>query len=216
MTKNTKKKLDEAAMEILSDSHWVKIPLSRLVSANWNYKEDDAEKTQKLAENIKRNGQVENLLTRELPTGFYEVVNGNHRLEVFSILGLSEAVCFNLGKISDAQARRIAVETNETKFRRDDVKLASLIREIAADYGGEFSFAEMLTTMPFDEDQLRGLATMADFDWQGFQATNEAELQEIEKKRLEKVKVKMRFEVTCPSCGHKFITNNEEKEEEKG
>ena len=61
---------------------FIEIPTDKLVKADWNYKTEDQEKQEKLKENIKRNGQIENIIIRELETGFFEVVNGNHRLSV--------------------------------------------------------------------------------------------------------------------------------------
>ena len=95
---------------------WTDIQISKLVKANWNYKEENEKQTDKLLNNFKRNGQIENILIRELDTGFYEVVNGNHRLDVMKILKLKKAHAYNFGKISLAEAQRIAIETNETKF----------------------------------------------------------------------------------------------------
>src|SRR3972149_2059713 len=57
------------------------MPIEILVKADWNYKADDEEKSNKLTNNIKRIGQVENIQVRELDTGYYEVINGNHRLD---------------------------------------------------------------------------------------------------------------------------------------
>ena len=42
------------------------LEVSKLVKAKWNYKEENNVLTNKLLANIKKNGQVENLLVREL------------------------------------------------------------------------------------------------------------------------------------------------------
>ena len=65
---------------------FIEVPIDKLVKADWNYKTEDDKKQEKLKENIKRNGQIENILIRELDTGYYEVVNGNHRLSVLKEL----------------------------------------------------------------------------------------------------------------------------------
>lgn len=71
------------------------IEVSKLVKAVWNYKEEDEKQTQKLIENFKRNGQVENIQIRELDNGSYEVVNGNHRLDVMNELKMKKCHVFN-------------------------------------------------------------------------------------------------------------------------
>lgn len=136
---------------------YIEINIDKLVKANWNYKEDDEVKRTQLTENIKRNGQVENILIRELESGFYEVLNGNHRLDVFIDLNYDKVICYNFGKISLAQAQRIAIETNETKFPSNPEKLAKLIEEIMS----EFDFEDLKTTLPFTDDEFRDMEALA-------------------------------------------------------
>lgn len=146
---------------------YIEIPISKLTSAQWNYKKDDDKRSLELMENLKaniaRNGQIENLIVR--PTdhgkGMYEVVNGNHRLSALKSLKIKKAVCFNLGKISQAHAERIALETNETKFEADPLKLAGIIRNIAE----EFDMADLIATMPMSEDEMTSYTKLLDFDW---------------------------------------------------
>lgn len=126
------------------------IPIDKLVKAGWNYKENNQELAEKLSNNIKRNGQIENIIVRELETGFYEVVNGNHRLDVLKELGFETVYSFNLGDISEAQAKRIAVETNETKFESSEKLLKGIMKEI----NNEFDIDDLLLTMPFSEDYI--------------------------------------------------------------
>jgi DNA modification methylase len=124
------------------------IDISRLVKAGWNYKENNDELSEKLANNIKRNGQIENIIIRELDTGFFEVVNGNHRLDVLDSIGFNKIFCFNLGKISEAQAKRIAIETNETKFSTNEDILSTIMKELSVE------FDDIDLTMPFSEEEM--------------------------------------------------------------
>lgn len=139
---------------------FVTIPINQLIEADWNYKNDDPEKEIKLLENIKRNGQLENIIVRELETGFYEVVNGNHRLRVFNQLQYDSIFCFNLGVISVAAAERIAIETNETKFQTDTVRMAQVLNEIIQEYGIE----DVEATMPFNHAELEAFQKLLDFN----------------------------------------------------
>lgn len=140
----------------------IALPIDRLAYADWNYKEDDAFKLEKLKNNLKLHGQVENLCVRELPTGFYEVVNGNHRLTAFKELQWTAAVwCYNFGVISDALAKRLAVELNETRFIANLTKLADVMDEVMAGFARE----DLLATLPFTEPELETFAQMKDFDW---------------------------------------------------
>lgn len=138
------------------------IPVDKLVYADWNYKVDDKQMSEKLRNNINRNGQVENVIVRELDDGMYEVVNGNHRLTVIKELGCEEVVCCNLGKISKVQAQRIAIETNETKFENDKIKLAQLINEIMDSY----DVSDLQKTLPFTERKMDEMKSLFDWKWQ--------------------------------------------------
>ncbi len=145
---------------------WVDVPTEKLVKADWNYKLEDEAKSEKLKANIKRNGQIESIIIRELPTGFYEVVNGNHRYDVLNQLEINSIHAFNLGIISDKKAQRIAIETNETKFATDTLQLAELLHELSQE------FDDLLETMPYTEEQLMDFDKMLDLKWDEFSSNS--------------------------------------------
>lgn len=141
--------------------NYVSIEIDKLALASWNYKTENEELVEKLKNNIKLNGQIENIIVRELDTGFFEVVNGNHRLIAMKDLKIDKVVCYNLGKVSDAKAKRIAVETNETKFPADNIKLAETIKEILLD----FTIDDIAFTMPYTKDDIENFNKMLEFSW---------------------------------------------------
>lgn len=160
---------------------FVSVPVDKLVECNWNYKKISTEDSDPyyqieemlmsaLEENFKRNGQVENIIIRCLDTGFYEVVNGNHRLKVAKRLGWKELMCFNLGEVSQAYAMRVAIETNETKFKADEITLAERLREIEA----EFGLDDMFDTMPYTEDELDKFNKLLNFNWEELQSDEDS------------------------------------------
>lgn len=137
------------------------LPLSKIVKADWNYKKEDATLTKKLVANIKRNGQVENVLVRQLKGDRFEMVNGNHRHDALSELGHRNVVVCDLGKISKAAAMRIAIETNETRFESDFVKLSGMVKEMKL----EFAEDDLLSTLPYDLRQLSDIEQITTFEW---------------------------------------------------
>jgi ParB-like chromosome segregation protein Spo0J len=139
------------------------IPVKELRKARWNYKDDDEEQLSKLINNMKKNGVIVNLIVREIKSG-YEVVNGNHRLDALNELDIKDAMCYNLGAVTLNVAKRIAIETNETRFDTDQAKLAKLFSDIAK----EFSIEELAETMPFSEKELKEYSEMLNFDWDDF------------------------------------------------
>lgn len=167
---------------------FVEVPLSKLVMADWNYKKEDDLILEKLINNIKRNGQIENIIIRELDTGFFEVVNGNHRLRAMTAIGIEKVHCYNLGVISQTQAERIAIETNETKFPTDQFKLSELISEILID----FPIEELRDTMPYSEVDLDSLIELTNFD--------DTLAPVPEKPKPEKDDTPVMKEMKCPHC----------------
>jgi ParB-like chromosome segregation protein Spo0J len=139
---------------------WVRLPLSWLVKAKWNYKTDDAAKAKKLVANIKRNGQVQNLIVRPIKGGKFEIANGNHRLDAFEELKYADAVCYNLGVVSEKTAQRVAIETNETSFDADPVKLGQVLEGMLE----EFEKDELLETLPYEDTDFDALIAAGGFD----------------------------------------------------
>lgn len=134
----------------MSLKNYKRILLSKLVFANWNYKGDDDGLMSRLTENIRINGDIENLVVRPIGKGKYEVVNGNHRLKAYLTLGKKDALCYDIGEVSDAKAKRVAIELNETKFPNDHKKLNAILKELEEEYG----FDSMKMSAPLDEEAL--------------------------------------------------------------
>jgi len=143
-----------------------KLQVSQLRKAKWNYKTEDKRLLRSLVENIRRNGQIENLIVRDVGKDEYEVVNGNHRLDALLEIGEKEVTCFNLGTISESEAKRVAVETNETKFEADPVMLATLMAELAGEYGSD----DLAKTMPYSPADISRLVQLTSFNWTEFGA----------------------------------------------
>ena len=137
---------------------WKEIPIEYLIEADWNYKKNKKSLQDKLTNNIERNGFIENLIVRELGLNKYEVVNGNHRLKSLRKLNYKNVMCYNLGLVGLGKAKRIALETNETKFGTDRYKLSEIIKEISNTFDSE----DLKLTLPFDEDELLELRTFSD------------------------------------------------------
>lgn len=142
-------------------NNWHLLSVDKLKKADWNYKLDNDVMASKLINNIKLHGQLENIIVRELSDDMYEVVNGNHRFDALTSLGVKEVMVYNLGEISESHAKRIAIETNETKFLSDQVKLANVIDNIIS----EFALENVIETMPFSKEELVNFQNMNNFDW---------------------------------------------------
>lgn len=142
-------------------SKFVEIEVSKIRKAPWNYKEEDPVLQRQLVENIRKNDQLENIIVRQMGSDLYEVVNGNHRLDAFKELKMNKVMCCDVGEISEEHAALIAIETNETKFKSDAVKMAQLLERIKS----KFSIDQIAKTLPFKPADMQNYNTMLKFDW---------------------------------------------------
>jgi hypothetical protein len=134
------------------------IKTNDLIKAPWNYKVEDSFLKTKLTNNVNKNGFIENIIVREMDDGKFEVVNGNHRLDVAIDLGIDKVFSFNLGKVSLAKAKRVALETNELRYNVDKKILANIIGSITE----EVSIDELKSTLPFDDNEIDALLDSLD------------------------------------------------------
>jgi nucleoside-triphosphatase THEP1 len=146
------------------------IEIKNLVKADWNYKEEDESFQQILTNSTKKYAQLENLIVRELETGAYEIVNGNHRYESYLACGLKKVMVRNLGKISLAEAKSIAIATNEGRFKSNDAKLYALLKEISED----IPVNEMSKMMPYSEELINDKIGSLDFNFDQFNKIDES------------------------------------------
>lgn len=136
------------------------VSVSKLQKAPWNVKEDDALQATKLANNIRRNKQVVNIIVRDMPNGMLEVVDGNHRVDAFKEVGMRSAVAYQLGKVSVAEAKRIALEINETRFKTDHLRMAEVIASLTE----RFSMDDLESTLPFSKSDIESYLAVLDIE----------------------------------------------------
>jgi len=141
----------------------VNIPIDQLLPAEWNYKlPATEEQLKKLSRSIKHDGSAGVLAVREVDGG-YEVMDGNHRLQVIQEQGWEEVPCENFGIISKAEAITIARRRNWQWFPDDVIILSELIADVVIP---EIPIVDLAQFMPDDEAELRAMADLAqDFDW---------------------------------------------------
>jgi ParB family chromosome partitioning protein len=92
---------------------------------------------------------------------YYEIIDGEHRVKAAVELGMTQIPIWNLGDISDAQAKQLTVVLNETKGTADREKLGVLLRDLLSSE----STAELLEVLPYAKADFQALLDVPDFDW---------------------------------------------------
>ncbi len=117
----------------------------------WNPNVVDPLNQMKLEASIRKEGIKRPIVIRELENGDMEIIGGQHRTLAAIALGLPLVPLINRGKISDAEAKKETLIDN-FRYGSDDVfKFSELLQD--PDIG---SAAELLATMPIDEEELAG------------------------------------------------------------
>lgn len=156
------------------------VPVALLMKAPWNYKKGDEMMEAALAANIAHSGQIINCCIRRLRDGTYEICDGNHRRDVFTLNEQENAFCVDLRKrtngnpISVAEAKRIAGEVNETRFDTDPLLFGQLILDIRK----VFPLEVLAQTFPYSVDQLSTYVELVDFDFSAEVAAPNAKVPE--------------------------------------
>jgi hypothetical protein len=148
------------------------IAVSKLRPAEWNYKLTAThEQREKLKASILEDKSAGVLAVRHLGRGIYEVIDGNHRLEVIQELEWERAVCENFGKISLADAVLISRRRNTIWFESNEVVFGELL---ATEVLKEYTLEEIA---PFMEESIEDLQAMVDvvmedFSWENIEDEN--------------------------------------------
>ena len=131
------------------------LPLAQLKKSTWSPNEMTAEMLVKLHESITRFGIVENLVVRPMSEGTYEVLSGNHRLEVYGELGLEMVPCVVV-HLDDVKARLLAQVLNRTRGEDNLGLKAKLIRSLLDSLPDQ----EVLALLPETASSLQDLSSL--------------------------------------------------------
>ena len=109
----------------------LRLPLDRLRPHPANANVMDEERLEKLAENIRREGDYPPLVVRPHPEeqGSYQILDGHQRLDVLRRLGHQEATCY-VWPCDDRTALVLLATLNRLEGQDDPLKRAELLREL--------------------------------------------------------------------------------------
>lgn len=136
------------------------IPIHQLLPAPWNYTEEGTpERLETLKNSIIRDKSAGVPAVRQLGSSRFEVIDGNHRLQILLELGWKEVTCENFGKISQAEAITISRRRNHDWFPSREGALDLLLKEVVMP---EIPAEELANFMPETLDDLKDIELEGD------------------------------------------------------
>ena len=135
------------------------IPIHRLTPAQWNPNGMDSGMRDRLRGSLDRFGLVLPLIVRPVGEDRYEVIGGNHRLEVL-LEAEYETVSCVVVQTDDTEARLLAQALNNIQGHDDMGVKAELVREVLR----VLPHSEVLKVLPESADSLRDLSTLGQGD----------------------------------------------------
>lgn len=158
-----------------------KVKINDLLFNDWNPKSNDKE-YQKVKESLETNGLMSAVFVRETDQGL-ELVDGNQRVRAAKELGYSEIYVYNLGRITEAEAKQLVLFMQlQVPFVTD--MLAPLVVELDA----------LDMRLPYNEKELEKFRELEAFDmdtaFQDEEPIPEPEQEEI-KEKLKTYKIKL-------------------------
>lgn len=151
----------DKAQEVVLNTQVVAI--DKLKPNSWNPNKQSDFIYAKEKNSIQTFGFVDPVTVRE-NGGDYEIIDGFHRWKAASDLGLKTISINNLGKISDANAKKLTIILNELRGEYDPLKLAEVVKALSADVGID----ELYKDLPFQDAEIDNLIKVTEFDWSQF------------------------------------------------
>lgn len=150
----------------------IKLKIKDIYFNNWNPKDNDRA-FNRVKKSVEINGMMMPVFVRETDDGF-ELVDGNQRVRAAEELGYSEIYAYNLGKISDEEAKQLVLYM-QVQVPFDSILLAPLAVKLEA-VGME---------LPFSEKEMEKFRDLEAFDMETAFQEEETPLENVEKPDLD-------------------------------
>jgi len=137
------------------------VELAAVKPNKWNYNTQTPAVFQKVVESIRRYGFSDPIVVRNLGSDKYEIINGEHRYRAAIELGMKQVPVFTLGVVDDVKAKQLCITLNELSGSPDEVRLATLMRDIAS----KADLIELADVMPYSGNEIRQMIDSVDFSF---------------------------------------------------
>ena len=150
----------------------IKLKIKDICFNDWNPKDNDRAYN-RVKKSVAINGMMMPVFVRETENGF-ELVDGNQRVRAAEELGYSEIYAYNLGKITDEEAKQLVLYM-QVQVPFDSILLAPLAVKLES-VGME---------LPFSEKEMEKFRDLEAFDMETAFQDEETPLENVEKPDLD-------------------------------
>lgn len=140
-----------------------KLDVDKIRPNPWNPNVQDAFMYDRQKASIHTYGFAQPIIVRLAADGEYEIIDGEHRWRAAKELGMKQIPAWDLGKVTDTEAKQLVEVFIHLRGNPDLVAEAKLIRSLVDEDG--LSVDVLAESLPFTTDQLGDLYKSLDFDW---------------------------------------------------
>lgn len=144
------------------------VPIEHVEPNDWNVNEQSPGIFAREKESLKLFGFVVPVVVRPKKgkSGFFEIIDGEHRWKAAHELHMQEIPIFDIGPIGDHEAEQLSIILNELKGKPNEDKLAASLRKLLA----KSTIDDLVRVLPYSKDQFAKIAKLPDFDWDALKA----------------------------------------------
>ena len=154
------------------------IDIDFLQPNSWNPNKMDKATYNAEKESIQKYGVIAPIIVRPYDEG-YEVVDGEHRLNVCYDLGHKKIPDIIIHDLEDKDAKKLTIILNETKGRNNKIELGKLLGEMKIDFGEDLKIG-----LPFNDEDINTLIDFGKVDWDKYEGGSIDDISEDEVLRL--------------------------------
>lgn len=169
-----------------------KVDINKVYPNDWNPKQKleenhfNQQKYQKIKKNIELKALYAPILTRTYKDG-WQIIDGYHRWLACKELGYKQIMIWDLGKVSDEEAKTITLDSIYLKIDPFEPLTAKIISELSK----EIDIQKLIEITPFNEKEIEEYLQIDNFDWDFYKKNTEEKIKEKKK-------------IVCPNCGTEF------------
>ena len=154
------------------------IDIDFLQPNSWNPNKMDKATYNAEKESIQKYGVIAPIIVRPYDEG-YEVVDGEHRLNVCYDLGHKKIPSIIIHDLEDKDAKKLTIILNETKGRNNKIELGKLLGEMKIDFGEDLKIG-----LPFNDEDINTLIDFGKVDCDKYEGGSIDDISEDEVLRL--------------------------------